>query len=227
MDLTEYFYSEVVGHAPETYEDEATTRHTLAYLEESGLFYHDIILMMENFADVGVIRQDSLPEQLWEGSLTKKDVYYYSHILWLQPPTSKLNLKTGKYTVYPFYKEMKARFTMTDLIDFFYKVTKADIRLRNDKRQGGAFRSMLTEYEGLRESGIEPLDLILSMITEAGFQRLPILDVFDLKNFSLPAIQVDKLWRLNNESCADKKNRIIWRSYLINEKGEITWQKKL
>jgi hypothetical protein len=218
LDLTEYFYREVVGYYPfKTDREECITRCTIQYLEDSNVLYPTIMLAMQKFANKGYIAPDDLPEEIWQDSLTKKGQYYMNHWLHILPPTPKI--LNGKFVSYPFYCEMTARFTIKDLVNLFYKQV-GDNEHRNDARLEAGMKTLLNKFSGFK---IEALDLILFLIDEAHHEHKTMFDAFDLSNASFFR---DVLTQKENElKCLheQKKDKIIWRDYIM-EGDSIKWQ---
>ena len=225
MDLTAYYYRELVGVYPfATDREEAITRHTIAYMEESGLSEVEIFGFLHDIGGKkGYITPADIPAEAWNGSLIERGQYYCHHRLQLLSPTPIIR-SDGTFKEYPFYQEMRIRFTMKDLVDYFFEKIPSYSILRDEKRYEAQFRHMLKKFDGMRP--IQSLDVVLLMIDEASYQNVPVVEPFDIKTASIQQDVIDRLQKTIAERHAKGYDKNIWRTYLINELGELTWQTK-
>lgn len=220
MDLTEVYYREIVGIYPfSTKREEAITRCTIAFLEESGVSDKEILNMLISLKEKAYIEPGDLPDSLWEGGLTHRDQYYCHHELQITPPDPIIK-SDGTFKHYPFYLEIKIGYKIKNLLDYFYK--KFPPTLREDKRNIAQLDYMLKRYSAPNE--IDPLDFVLFMIDEAAYQHEQVIEPFDIRTSAIELLVLNKLRRIMDDRRANGYDRIVWRTYLTDKKGNITWQ---
>lgn len=221
MDLATIFFREIVGSYDfDTDHEEVITRCTIAYMQESGIANDEIFKVMEACGEKKLIRPEDLPEFLWDGSLTEKDRYYCHRALQILSPASVIR-KDGTFKDYPFYQEMRIRFTMQDLINYFYGRIGSNIFSRDDKRDAAQFNHLLMQFG--KVEGISALDLVLMIIDDAAVTNGTVYEPFGLERVVNIQETAQRLKRTMAERHAKGYDQIVWRDY-ITEKGEITWQ---
>lgn len=218
MDLANFYYREVVGFSPDKTE-EGITRHTIAFLEESGLTDTEILSVLVDLGSKECIRPSDLPDSVWKGSLTERDIYYCHHALHLVPPDPMVR-NDGSFLEYPFYREIKARFTEKDLADYFYSAFCGRVEAHDPKKHAIQLAHSLKKY---RFDGIESLDVVLFMIDEAAYQDIQVFEPFDLGSSEIVTIAVERVRKTLAERRSKGMDHIIWRTYLIDEDGAIIW----
>ena len=224
MDLAAYFFKEIVGvYKFKTPREEALTRCTIAYLQESGVSTAEIFQLLNEVGNTkGYLEPADIPDWIWEKSLTKKGHYYCHHALQLVSPTPIIR-RDGTFKEYPFYQEMRIRFTLDDLIEYFYAAIPGYMILRDKGRDERQFKHLLRKYSNLQ--GIEELDFVLCLIDEAAYQKVPVIEPFNIDTPSMQTQAANKLTKTLAERHAKGYDKNIWRTYLI-EQGEMIWQTK-
>ena len=224
MDLTAYYYRELVGVYPfETNREEAVTRHTIAYMHDSGLTDSEIFTLINKIGrGKGYITPADIPAEAWEGSLTERGQYYCHHRLQLLSPMPIIR-SDGTFKEYPFYQEMTIRFTMEQLIDYFHTKIPGYSLLQNSKRDEAQFKHVLKKYGNMHP--VQALDVVLLMIDEAAYLHVPVVEPFDIESASIQQSIIERLQKTLAERHAKGYDKNIWRTYLI-EQGEMTWQTK-
>lgn len=220
MDLTAYYYKEIVGvYDFPTLREEAITRHTLAHLYDSGFSEPEIFSIINEIGGKkGYIEPSDLPDSIWKESLTQKGHYYCHHALQIVPP-DPIVLKDGTFKEYPFYQEMRSRFTMQDLLKYFYL---RNYCITDEARDKAQFKHLLKKYEAV--DGIESLDIVLFMIDETAYQHISVVEPFGIATGSVQQEIISRLQKILAERHAKGYDKNIWRTYLIDKQGEITWQ---
>lgn len=154
------------------------------------------------------MKPSDLPDSLWENSLVKRNHFYFHRSLQLISEAPKLDIKTGKVINSPFYREIKAVFTIDDLLDYFYQRMSIDLELINRKRDSGTFEYLINKYKAVKD--IESLDIILIMIDLAEAAGKRYSKPIDIEQYNLVAIELIKRWQKDARPIG--ANRIIWRS---------------
>jgi hypothetical protein len=103
--------------------------------------------------------------------------------------------------------EMRARYTMKDLIAYFYDKLCIDMELMDEKRDAARMQALLKKYERL--SFISALDFVLSLIDYASYTHMRVVNVFDIEKAE-PEV-FDELKRKTAEASFHGKNLIVWR----------------
>ena len=223
MDLTGIFYREVIGIYPfPTSEEEYTTRRTIAYLLDCGLKEEEIFTLLPKYKKAGVITPESLPENLWTDGLTKKNTFYCHRLLHLVPP-DPIVTENG-FKSYPFYLEIRCHFMMKDLINYFHKKFPESLELSDSKKEAGQFKSMLGSFR-FNDEKIQSLDMILYLIDECAHEHMPVYEPFDIKRNSTVTefVKNEKLKKAIAYLHSEGRDKIIWRSYLIDDDGGICY----
>lgn len=205
----ELFYAGVCGCRPRKQEYLTITRGTLEYLMENEISEKEIFESFKEYP-AGSLYMDpeKLPESLWEGSLTKKDSFYYHRNLRFTSKPATVNID-GERKQEPYYLEMRIRYPMDALLRYFYSVCHIDDALQNPKRDAGSFRFLLERYEKL--DYIEALDFVLALIDQTVEGIYPITAVLKLSDNEAEVNQ--RLKALTAEARKDRANRIVWRGY--------------
>lgn len=146
-DLANYYYENKLGSL---YEDGfETTANTFEYLMDAGFSKKELYSIIDKLEPKETLHQKDLPEWLWDNSLLKKDTFYYSSLIQIVSPFHK------KFSI-----EMKIKFTMDDVINYYYDRTHQI--LRDKARDIGTINFLLNKYSNLKF--MEPIDFILSLI---------------------------------------------------------------
>ena len=204
-ELTVMYYEMCLGYIPD--EDTSTnkTKATISYLKDNE--YTDTEIR-KIFLDVGqkeILTADDLPSYLWEDSLIKRNEFYYHHNLQIKSPAPYFDIISKKEIMFPYYLEIKIKYTVTDVYQYF--LSKTTVPSIDSKRDKGAIQKMIKTYN---INGIKGLDFILSLIDESRFSQDRIFNLWDIQRYE--SIVYDKLLRNIAEAKSMGKDKIIWRS---------------
>ena len=204
-ELTVMYYEMCLGYIPD--EDTSTnkTKATINYLKDNK--YTDTEIR-KIFLDVGqkeILTADDLPSYLWEDSLIKRNEFYYHHNLQIKSPAPYFDIISKKEIMFPYYLEIKIKYTVTDVYQYF--LSKTAVPSIDSKRDKGAIQKMIKTYN---INGIKGLDFILSLIDESRFSQDRIFNLWDIQRYE--SIVYDKLLRNIAEAKSMGKDKIIWRS---------------
>lgn len=140
----------------------AITKNTCEYLLDCGFSSLDIVALL-NGLESGALTYESLPDRLWEGSLIKRDAFYLHHELRIESKAPEFCVRTGKVIEYPYYCEMKIRYTIEDVLKYFRsKMKPSNLALSSDEYDKTAIRQLFKQYSKL--DYVEPLDVLLCSI---------------------------------------------------------------
>lgn len=222
MDLATFFYRENVGRST-SYEEESRTRWTIQHLIDSGFSPKEIVVILLDVKGKTCFQPEDIPDEVYKNSLTKRGHYYCHNFLQLLPPTPIVR-KDGTFFQYPYYQEMRARVKEEDLARYFYAKFPDFSEMSDFRNVVSQIKYLLKSFRGIRR--IEPVDILLTLIDEAAYQKLPILEFFDLKRADILSTVVTRLQHTLAERHAKGYDQIIWRNYVIDDGGNIAWQIK-
>lgn len=205
MNLIDFYYYNI-GEEP-TNNEKTKTKKTLDYLKDNGYSDNEIIDIIKNIPNKISLSPNDLPDMLWKDSLIIRDKFYYHSIFHIIPPAPYYDPVNDLIVSNKFYIEMKIKFTIRDLINYFYNNFPIDISLRNETKDDGAIRYLLNKYKKI--DFIEPIDFILYLIDEAVEQKAILNNILELSNYENNTYEYLK--NKTSNAIAEKKNIIIWR----------------
>lgn len=175
----EYFYTNYVGYHPEEQTKADMTRDMIEHYVESGL-EEFLPSIYERCSKDEVLNQHNIPRDLWEeGNLIKPDTFYLNPALSLQSKPPVVNMETGEVVTMPYYRENKEFFSVRDVVDYARQNLKHSAVLQDEKMDIGAVKHLLSRYSGVREEGIEPLDIVMFLIDHHKGESIPIISIAD------------------------------------------------
>jgi hypothetical protein len=213
MDFVEMYYSNVVGYYPcETDEYRIKSQNMIDYLIDAGIPTNLITKFVEEAPASDYIIPDMLPDWLWNGSLLKRNTFYYHNTLQITSKPPVFNPRTGKETVSPFFLEMKIQYVMDELIRYFYRKLNLDIVLMDKKRDIASAKYLLDRYSRVA-TFIEPIDFVLALIDYThdidDDDERTISSILDVKNYEQEVLKM--LQAKVAEATVANVNKIIWR----------------
>lgn len=191
--------------------EDKITRSTIEYLIANGFSFRHILDIIDksNIEEWGYLSPQSLPDELWNG-LVKRDKYYYHNTLHITSKPPIWNAETLKVESEPFFMEIKANYTIENLLNYYYKTCKIDITLRDEKRDSGAFDFLLNKFKLVENEGMETLDFILTLIDDVSSQDRIITNPLVLQDYAFDTLE--HMRKLLSEAKYNKVNIIKWRS---------------
>ena len=138
------------------------TKNTCEYLLDCGLTALEIIAILGRLTG-GPLTYDSLPDSLWQGSLIKRGAFYLHHELRIESKAPEFCIRTGRVIEHPYYCEMKIKYTVEDVQNYFKsKMKPQNISLSSSEYDKNAVRQLFRQYSKL--DYVEPLDVLLCSI---------------------------------------------------------------
>jgi hypothetical protein len=124
----------------------------------------------------------NLTNYIYEDSLihTTKDSIYRHSQLQIHSEPGGFDPVTCTVINRPYYLEMRDRYTMTDLLEYYYRRLLIPIEFRDKKRDEGAFNHILSSY---KLNDINTLDLVLFTIDYSVSNNCKISNPLELKNY--------------------------------------------
>lgn len=202
MNLVDFYYDFNAGETPENEEYKIKTKKTFDYLLEAGLTEREVVdLIVKDFDNKDFISHEDIPNHLWDNSLLVKDTFYFHKNLQILSPPPTWD------KVFPFYREMKIKYTEEDILTYFIKTFKINDEWINVDKELGSIKYLLKKYKQF--SFVNPVDFILLLIDYAKSidkKVYGIYDICDLEMEYAEILEIDiKNAKLNN------KNTIVWR----------------
>lgn len=147
-----------------------------------------------------------LVDSLWDDSLLKPDTFYYHEQLTIMPGPSVWN-PNMKEESNKFYLEMKIKYTIDDLLNYYYNNLLIPVELRNTKKDSKAFEHMLKQYNKFK---MQPIDFVLYLIDYSVLEGNRISNVFDLQKYER------EVYDKTNYIIENTINKnIIWRGLTV------------
>jgi hypothetical protein len=200
--LVNLYYNYVAGETPENENDYNYTKLLFDYLIESGLDKKEIILsVLEDFPNKEKLTIEDIPDNLWNNSLIRRNTFYYHPELQIISPPPTWD------KCYPFYLEMKIKYTIEDILKYFIKRFKLNEEWVNKDKEIGSIKYLLNSYK--KYNFIEPVDFILHLIDYVISIDVKVETIYDLTAYEL---QLADYLETDIENAKSKgKNKIIWR----------------
>ena len=153
-----------------------------------------------------ITNNTELVDSLWDGSLLKPDTFYYHEQLTIMPGPSVWN-PNMKEESNKFYLEMKIKYTIDDLLSYYYNNLLIPVELRNTKKDSKAFEHMLKQYSKFK---MQPIDFVLYLIDYSVLEGNRISNVFDLQKYER------EVYDKTNYIIENTINKnIIWRGLTV------------
>ena len=111
---------------------------------------------------------------------TEKSIYYHYNLQIHSKPNS-VDPVTLTVIKQPYYLEMKQRYTMNDLLDYYYNKLLVPIHFRDEKRDRGAFNHLISCY---KFDEINTVDFLLFVIDYIVAYDYKVSNPLDLKNWA-------------------------------------------
>ena len=147
---------------------------------------------------------------LYEDSLilTEDDTIYYHNELQIHSKPGGFDPETCTIIKQPYFLEMRYRYTMEELLNYYYDKLLVPIHFRDNKRDVGAFNHLIKSY---RFETIHTVDFILFIIDYLSVNNIKVSNPLDMKNWAQTVYE----YLESNIICY--KPLIKYREELINE----------
>lgn len=209
MNLVDYFYEEKYGCYPfETNENYKKTEKLLAYLFEAGVSMTEVLDFIEESPQTEYLSPDLLPDWLWNDSLLTKNKFYYHRLLRIRPKSSVVMTADGNIKKMPFYLEMRIKFSIEDLLNYYYLLFAIELPIRDYKKDKGALEFLLQKYKNIMI--VEPVDFVLALLDNHKQKRTALVSS-PLDASEGIAETYEALKTKVSEAKLKKADRVIWR----------------
>ena len=112
---------------------------------------------------------------------TIENSIYYHYELQIHSKPGGFDPVTMRVIKQPYYLEMKSRYTMDQLLEYYYNKLLVPIHFRDNKRDTGAFNHLISYY---RFDNIHTVDFLLFVIDYIAANEYKITNPLDLKNWA-------------------------------------------
>jgi hypothetical protein len=112
---------------------------------------------------------------------TTNDSIYFHYNLQIHSKPNSVDPVTLTVIKQPYYLEMKQRYTMNDLLDYYYNKLSVPIHFRDEKRDKGAFNHLISCY---KFDEINTVDFLLFVIDYIVAYEYKVSNPLDLKNWA-------------------------------------------
>lgn len=206
MDIVNLYFN-LLGENP-TEEDIKTTTNTFKYLLDNNLTEQDITDIFKDLPPKTKITPDDLPVRLWSGSLLNKNIFYYHNELKIIS-IDKFDLLNPVTEKNQSFIEMKIKYTIDDVLDYYYKKFPEQKEFSDYKQDVGTIKYLLTKYT--RYNFIEAIDILLYVIDEAYNTDLGLDSMIELNNSKAEKNTLKSLKLKVQNARGERCNKIMWR----------------
>ena len=210
MDIkdAEYFFTNYVGYAPDDALKVKQTNEMICHYVDSGL-EEQLPKIYEVCAKDEVLNKDNIPKQLWKDGNLLEDAFYLHPALTLRNHAPELDPITGQIREYPYYRENIEYFSMDDLLRFASGNLKHDDVIDTEREDRGAAFHLLKRYEPLKKEGIQPLDVVLFLVSESRGEKIRLLHVSEKED---EVLEMLRNYKKKLEEMG--RNHAVWRGCL-------------
>ena len=169
----EFFFTNYVGYTPDEEKKFYDTRDMIGHYIDSGMegFLPSIY---EACAKDECLTAHNIPKHLWkQGNFLEDGAFYMHPALTIMSQKPQYDSVTGKFIEYPYYRENLEFFSMDDVLRFAYEHLPSSM-IRSEDKDAGTVKYMLKKYADLRKQDIQPLDMVLFLIStnDGGITKL-------------------------------------------------------
>lgn len=208
-DYLSWYHNYVLGYEPE--ENTKYTIGAIEYMIDSGLSKKEIFneLLRHN---TPIIKSQNLSDELWNDSLLEKSKFYFHRELQIVSKAPIFDIKTNTKILLPFFIEIKIKYTIDDIINYYYRnIPGADRSISdiNVDRKTISYLLNLCKNVSYGES-IDMLLLAIDFMKNASNVNMFIgNDIFSLKNYL--GMSKESIKNTILEAKVRNADKIIWR----------------
>lgn len=189
--------------------------NTIMGVVNNGANYQDINYKIQNYPcnDKDYERFFKTINSSSSPNLIAANRFYYHNELRVfpEPPTRELNIDTGEIekTEFEYFLEMKASYTMNDLVKYIYSKDSFSLLKNNENRLKGGLKSLLCKYD---------IEVILFTIDTVDVLYIPnqkkIKNIFEIEDYiqegkvNLNMKVTESVY--NNTNCIVPKKRVLF-----------------
>lgn len=209
----EFFYTHYVGHSPEQEYKWYWTRDMIGHYLDSGL-EDKIPEIYEACAPDEVLAPTNIPFYLWEkNNLIQPNIFYMHPELRIKNKAPQFDPDTGKTVTFPFYWEIREFYSMDHLIGFLYRTIRRNNNIDSLRQDKSLLYRFLDRYRNFHRQGIEPLDIVMSLISHHKTERMDVIALTNDEDFV-----IDQLIQYQQKLKTKGLYHITWRGSLNDER---------
>ena len=160
--LIQYYYKEIYKKEDYSKSDTIRTDKTIGYLKDCGFSVTEIIQEIGRWSKA-CITIDDLSGTLWNNSLIKRGAFYLHRELRIVSKAPEYDYENDTLKTYQFFCEMKIRYTVDDVLNYFYsRIPSLNCQFVDKKTDRKTVAFLMNKYSNI--DYIEPLDIILCSI---------------------------------------------------------------
>ena len=159
-----HYYEDTLGYMPEK-DVWRPTFLSLWYMKVNDLSDKEILEELKRHKS-SEIKIEDLSDELWKGSLTQKDKFYFHHALQIVSPAPVFSIKTGASYAEDWCVP-RIRFTEQDLTEYFWhKISPTEREMWILGHDINKEVSYLINRFKHNISGVEPIDYLMFLLDE-------------------------------------------------------------
>jgi len=204
--ITDFYYSDVLKYAPEINE-KIRTEKTVKYMLDCGLTNLEIFKEIRQHKSK-IITGEDLSNVLWKNSLIKKGAFYLHKELRIVSEAPIFDFLQDKEIIEPYFCEIKIRYTVTDVLNYFYKqLNSLSYKLVDRKTDMKTVAFLMNKYDGI--DYVEALDVVLCSIDNHLKQHSDCYQLIDVTHTNSEVIKqlINDMLELESKDL----RRIVWR----------------
>ena len=160
--LIQYYYNEIYTKDNVFDSDVIRSDKTISYLKDCRFSSLEIIQELDR-QKASKVTIDTLTKTLWDNSLIKPGAFYLHRELRIVSKAPEYDYQNDSIVTYPFYCEMKIRYTVEDLLNYFYsRISPLNAQFVDKKTDKKTVAFLMKKYGNI--DFVEPLDVILCSI---------------------------------------------------------------
>lgn len=201
-EYADFYFNFMIGEFPEDEEEYRKTANLFAYLEDSGITDGEIYMITGMVKPKKFLTIDDIPTSLWDKSLLEKGKFYFHKELQIQSPPPTWD------ETFPFFLEIKIRYTLDDALDYFIKRSGIRESWVNRDKEIGSIKYLLKEYK--KFDFMEPIDFFLHLIDYSVSANKELNSIYDLRDQEIELAKYLEIDMAN--AVANGKNKVVWRT---------------
>lgn len=193
----------------ETDDNYKKTESFIEFLKDNKYTDSEILEIINNSKKDDYMNIDSLDESIWDDNLTNKGEFYYHRELRIKPegPYWEPGMKKEDKKKQKHYLEMRIKYTIRDLINYYYFTFNVNTMFRDYNRDKGALEYLIKRYSVL--DNIPAIDFILHLIDFTQSKGDVVTNPLDISKNEIENYELMRRKMDEAEFC--KVNKIIWR----------------
>ena len=184
----EYFFTNYVGYTPDDASKVRKTNEMIHHYVESSM--EDWLpKIYETCARDEVLDTENVPKNLWKDGNLLEDAFYMHPILTIRNQAPQLDPYSGMIYETSYYRENIEYFSIDDLLAYAYNSLQHESAIERKKEDRGAAFHLLKRYSSLKKENIQPLDMVLFLVTANRGEHMKLIQVAEKEDEVLGTIR--------------------------------------